>query len=69
MCGLWRLQTKRMHFSIFLVFQNPGHTHTDINNIGCKTHRGPALTNYFRRWAMTLIVAILDESCLFSENE
>jgi len=45
--------------------------HTDINNIGNKTHRGSALTNYYRRPSMfncgdfrltatTLIVAILD---------
>ena len=37
--------------------------------IGCKTHRGSALTNYYRRSAMTLIVAFLDESFLFCENE
>jgi len=45
-------------FPFFLFIQNPGHT--DINNIGYKTHRGSALTNYYRRSAMTLIVAILD---------
>jgi len=45
-----------MHFSIFLVYSKSW-THTDINNIGYK--RGSALTNYYRRSAMTLIVAIL----------
>jgi len=35
-----------MHFSIFLVYSKSW-THADINNIGCKTHRGPALTNYY----------------------
>jgi len=44
-------------------------THTDINNIGCKTHKGSALTNYYRRSAKTLIVAILDDRFLFCENE
>ena len=29
-------------------------THTDIHNIGYKTHRGSALTNCYRRSAMTL---------------
>jgi len=56
---VWRLQTGRMHFSIFLVYSKSW-THTDINNVGCKTHRGSALTNYYRRSAMTVIVAILD---------
>jgi len=44
-------------------------SHTDINNIGCRTHKGSALTNYYRRSATTLIVVILDESFLFCENE
>jgi len=36
-------------FIFFLFIQNPGQwTRTDINNIGYKTHRGPALTNYYR---------------------
>jgi len=65
---VWRLQTGRMHFSIFLVYSK-SQAHTDINNIGYKTHRGSALTNYYRRSAMTLIVAILDESFLFREND
>jgi len=37
--------------------------------IGCKTHRGSALTNYYRHSATTLFVALLDESFLFCENE
>jgi len=53
------------HFSCF----SKSWTHTDINNIGCNTYRGSALTNYYRRSAMTLIVALLDESFLFCENE
>ena len=58
--GVWRLQTGRTHFSIFLLVYSKSWTHTDINNIGYKTHRGSTLTNYYRRSAMTLIVAILD---------
>jgi len=65
-CG--RLQTGRMHFSIFLVYANSW-SHTDINNIGYKTHRSSALTNYYRRSAITSIVTILDESFLFSESD
>jgi len=56
---VWRLQTGRMHFSIFLVYSK-SRTHTDINNICYKTHRGSASTHCYRRSAMTLIVAILD---------
>jgi len=44
------------HFFIY----SKSWTHTDINNIGCKTLRGSASTNCYRRSAMTLIVAILD---------
>jgi len=54
-------------FPFFLFFKS--WSHTDINNLGCKTHKGPALTNYYRRSAMTLTVAILDKSFLFCENE
>jgi len=35
---VWRLQTGRMRFSIFLVYSKSW-THTDINNISYKTHR------------------------------
>jgi len=41
-----------MHFSIFLVCSQSW-THTDINNIGYKTHRGSALTTHYinvRQW-------------------
>jgi len=55
---IWRLQTSRMHFSIFLVYSKSW-THTS-NNINYKTHRKSALTNYYQCFAMTLIVAILD---------
>jgi len=41
-----------MRFSIFLVYSKSW-TQTDINNIGYKTRRGSALTNYYRRSAMT----------------
>jgi len=57
-----------MHFSIFLVYLKSW-THTHINNIGYETHRRSVLTNYYRRSAMTLIVAILDESFLFCGND
>jgi len=56
---VWRLQTGRIPFSFILVYSKSW-THTDINNIGYKTHRGSALTNYYRRSAVNLIVAILD---------
>ena len=57
---VWRLQTGRMRFSIFLVYSKSW-THTNINNISYKTHRGSALTSYYyQRSAMTVIVAILD---------
>jgi len=49
-----------MPFSIFLVYSKSW-THTDINNTGYKTQRVSALTNCYRRSAMILIVAILDQ--------
>jgi len=57
-----------MHFSIFLIYSKSW-THSVINNIGYKTHRESALTNYYRRSAMTLIVAILDQFCHFVAAE
>jgi len=57
-----------MHFSNFLVYAKSW-SHTDINNIGYKAHRSSALTNYYRRSPITSIVAITDESFLFSESD
>jgi len=53
---------------MFLIYSKSW-THTDIDNIGYKTHRISALTDYYRRSAMTLIEAILDTRFLFCENE
>jgi len=67
---VWTVETADRENALFhFSCVSKSWTHTDINNIVYKTHGGSALTNYYRRSAMTLIVAILDESFLFCENE